>query len=116
METGVKFELKLVDHSSVVKALSSMSASKATGIDGVSAKLLKDGATAIAVPITHIMNLSIISGIFPSKWKIAKVTPLFKDGDKSLPENYRPISILPALGKILEKFVHEQLYSFFLSE
>ena len=49
---------------------------------------------------------------FPAKWKVAKVTPIYKDGDKSDVSNYRPISVLPILSKILERVVHDQLYNY----
>ena len=60
-------------------------------------------------PITHLVNLSIIVGKFPQSWKQAIITPIFKAGAKDQACNYRPISILPALSKILEKAVTEQL-------
>ncbi len=56
----------------------------------------------IIKPITHIVNLSLKTGIMPDMCKIAMVTPIFKTGDKEDPGNYRPISILPMLGKTLE--------------
>jgi len=65
--------------------------------------------------VTHLINLSINSGVVPSEWKQAKVVPLFKSGNKDDLDNYRPISILPILSKILEKAVFHQLHSY-LSE
>ena len=53
--------------------------------------------------------MSIETGLVPSDWKIAKVIPVFKSGNKSDLDNYRPISVLPILSKLLEKFVHKQL-------
>ena len=55
------------------------------------------------------MNLSIVSGKFPDQWKKAIVVPIFKSGDRDQVSNYRPISILPVLSKVLEKVVTEQL-------
>ena len=59
-----------------------------------------------------MLNLSIRTHIFPRIWKCAKVSSLFKAGDPSNPTNYRPISVLPTLAKILEKTVHIQLYNY----
>jgi hypothetical protein len=89
-----------------------MSDSKATGLDGFSIKTLKQSAPAIIASITKICNLSIETGIFPDKWKEAKVIPLYKAGEKDQCSNYRPISVLPVLSKILEKHVFVHLYEF----
>ena len=62
--------------------------------------------------IAYIINLSIKTSTVPSIWKIAKITPVFKSGDSTKPENHRPISILPVVSKILEKAVHHNLITF----
>ncbi len=85
---------------------------RATGIDDLPPNLLKDCATVIAKPLAHIINLSIKTSTVPALWKTAKVKPIFKSGDSNLVENFRPISILPILSKILEKAVHRQFYNF----
>ena len=59
----------------------------------------------IAKPITHLINISINEGIFPDDFKMAKITPNYKKGEKSDPGNYRPLSILPTLSKIIEKHI-----------
>ena len=64
-------------------------------------------------PLTLLINQVLNSVIFPDKLKIAKVTPIFKKGDPSLFENYRPISLLPAISKVLEKIIALQLSSYF---
>jgi hypothetical protein len=56
---------------------------KATGLDGIPAKLLKDGASVIAKPIVHVINLTIRSGEIPLEWKEAKVIPIFKSGKRN---------------------------------
>ena len=81
---------------------------KASGIDNISGKFFKDGAEILAKPISQICNLSIKKSKFPSQCKIAKVTPLFKKGSKTDPKNYRPISLLPIISKVIEKVVYEQ--------
>ena len=79
--------------------------SKATGEDGLGFQLLKIAASGIAEPISRLINLSISTRNFSSsKWKIAKVTPVFKNqGSKNDKQNYRPISFFPILSKIFER-------------
>ena len=85
---------------------------KATGLDGISARLLKEACPEIVPSLTHIINLSIRCGYFPDEWKISKVLPLYREDIKSDPNNYRPISILPVVSKIIEKVIFKQLYEY----
>ena len=85
---------------------------KASGIDKIIAKFIKDGATVLALPISQIFNLSIKLSSFPDDCKISKLKPLFKKGSKIDPKNYRPISLLPIISKILEKLVHDQTQNY----
>jgi len=68
--------------------------SKAYGLYSSPAKLLKLARSFISLPLAEIFNQSIPTGIYPAKFKLAKVVPVFKDDDDTLPENYRPISLL----------------------
>lgn len=95
------FTLKEVSFDFVLKELRSMKSKKATGIDGISARLLKDAASEICKPITYFINMTITTHIIPMEWKTAKVTPLFKAGKRSDLNNYRPISVLPLISKIM---------------
>lgn len=99
------FEFTAVGKPFVLKQLKCLKPKKATGLDGLPARLLKDSAIVIADCVTHVINLSIETGAIPSEWKQAKIVPLFKSGNKDELDNYRPISILPILSKILEKAV-----------
>ena len=89
-----------------------MKSNKAVGLDKISARLLKDAVDVITPSLTALFNLSFQTRTFPSIWKTAKVIPLFKKGDKQNASNYRPISILPTISKILEKAVHTQFYAY----
>ena len=89
---------------------------KATGTDNLPPGLLKDCAVLISKPLSHIINLSLRTGSFPAGWKSEKVTPVYKSGNTSLPENYRPISVLPIMSKILAKAVHHGLKDFLENE
>lgn len=82
------------------------------GHDNISPKLLKQTAQSILLPITHIVNLSLASGIFPENMKIAKVVPIFKNGSSYYFNNYRPVSLLPSCSKILERIVFTRLHKF----
>ena len=94
------------------KILSKSSTKKAVGCDGISMKLLKEHSTAFAPILTHMINLIVKHSIFPDSQKIARVRPLHKKGDKSELNNYRPISILTATSKIIEKVLAAQLRLF----
>ena len=89
-----------------------MDENKAAGLDNLSGKFLKDGATVLAKPIYQMYNLSLKYSIFPSDCKIAKLQPLFKKGSKPAPQNYRPISLLPLVSKMIKKVIHDQTQSF----
>ena len=97
----------------VLELLNAVKISKATGHDGISNRILKIAAPVIHKKLTDIFNLSIVSGIFPSEGKIAKVTPIFKSGERNEPNNYRPISVLPTIARLFERLIFKQIYSYF---
>lgn len=106
------FLLKPVSVDKIGSMLKDLNIAKATGLDNISARYLKDAADLIAPYIAHVTNLSLEQGIVPSDMKHSKVIPLFKKGTRSDPGNYRPVSILSVTSKILERVVHEQLYQY----
>ena len=89
-----------------------MPTGKATGLDDISPRLLKAGAPVIAGPLASIMNMSIRSGVVPAKWKQSRVTPIFKEGDRFETSNYGPISVIPAIMRVFERLIHDQLYDY----
>ena len=100
-------------HCGVVHRLvSSLRVDKATGLDGSSARLLKEACPDIRPSLTHIINLSIRCRCFPDEGKISKVLPLNKEDIESDPNKYRPISFLPVVSKIMEKVIFKQLYEY----
>ena len=107
-----KFNISQIDEESIFKILQSLSPEKAAGIDNVPSQFLKDGAHILAKPICQVCNLSIRLSLFPRKCKIAKVKPLFKKGSKTDPKNYRPVSLLPLISKIVERVVFDQSQEF----
>ncbi|KAL4703558.1 hypothetical protein ACJJTC_000195 [Scirpophaga incertulas] len=84
----------------------------AVGWDGISTQILKMSCTVLSPILTHICNLAISTGVFPDAFKKAIVHPIFKCGDKHNVNNYRPISVLSTLSKILEKIMNRNLVSF----
>ena len=74
--------------------------------------LLKKVINLIIEPLIHVCNLSLRTGVFPDKMKIASVLPVYKTGNVSVFGNYRPISILPQFSKKLEKLYNNRLISF----
>ena len=103
------FILEQVSEQFVNSELSHLNINKCPGYDGIQAKFLKDAASEIKGVVTYLINLSIFTNIFPDELKYAKVKPLFKKNEKTEVENYRPVSILSIISKILEKAVHIQL-------
>lgn len=98
--------------SDVLKLLHGLGPNKASGIDGISSRILKISASVIAPFLTSIFNHSITTGIFPNDWKIARITPIFKSEAKDQMTNYRPISVISVVAKIAEKLIHNQIYNY----
>ena len=96
----------------VRKHLKSLNRKKAEGLDDIPSCVLKDCAQELAPPLAHLINISLTTGIIPNELKIAKIVPIYKDGKKSEFTNYRPISVLPVISKILEKCVHAQFVDY----
>ena len=86
--------------------------SKAPGPTDIPIKILKIAAPIIVSHLVNIINKSFELGIYPNSLKLAKVIPIFKAGNKTEVNNYRPISLLPTLSKIIEKLMHIRLFSF----
>ncbi len=107
-----EFKLNPITEIEVYKYLSNVKPTKSTGYDQIPPKLIKDAAGTINRSLTVIFNKSIISGIFPDDLKIAVLSPIFKGGDRSSCGNYRPISVLSVIAKILEKIVFNQLCNY----
>ena len=117
MPSDCSFTLRETHCSFVQRLICSLhGVNKATGLDGISARLLKEAGPVIVRSLTHIINLSVRSGYFPDKWKISKVLPVYKENIKSDANNYTPISILPIVSKIIEKVIFNQFYEYLISK
>ena len=106
------FSFERINVQEVVNLVKGIDGGKATGLDNIPCKLLKIAADVVAPSLTCIFNQSLLTGIYPSDWKLAKVTPIFKTGSKTNLNNYRPISVIPAVAKIFEKIIYDQLYNY----
>jgi hypothetical protein len=104
-EPPPEFNLGNINAQHVRDIVKSFSSKQSADIDGLSLKLLKFVSNEVCIPLAHIFDLSFTTGIFPSKLKTNRTVPIFKAGDPSACDNYRPISLIPTLSKILEKIV-----------
>ena len=93
------------------EAYSTLQRNKASGFDDINSNVIKLTCNELTIPLFHICKLSVKTGCFPEKMKIAKVRPLFKSGGNDQLNNYRPISVLPVFSKILERIMYNKLYS-----
>lgn len=106
------FFLHPTDESEIMSVLSSLKIYSAPGPDEISNKILKLARTHLVRPITYLCNLSMSTGVVPNSFKVANVCPIYKAGDPKEVANYRPISLLGALSKLLEKIVNKRLINF----
>ncbi len=103
------FNISEVSESYLIQFLSQLKSSRAKDVFDCDSVLVKKYANVLSTPITHLVNLSIKQCYFPSAWKSAVIAPIFKTGDPANVTNYRPISILPVVSKVIEKVVCNQL-------
>ena len=99
-----------ISEEEVAHHLSKLNPTKSSGPDGVSGRILIEFSSVIAPKLCALFNHFLQSGIVPSKWKCANVTPIYKKGKKEFATNYRPISLLPIISKVLERCVCNRLY------
>ena len=112
LNTDRTFVIPEITPQQVTDIIGKISVNKATGHDGISAKVLKHIIPAFINPLCRLLNLSITTNTFPDQWKVGQVTPLHKGGKQSERNNYRPISVLPILSKILEKHVASSFFKY----
>ena len=94
-----------IQDASIAKALARLNTSKAVGPDGVSPHTLHHCSKELAPVLGTIFRRCLLQGVWPRLWKVAKIVPAHKNSTKTLPKNYRPISLLPILGKVFEELL-----------
>jgi hypothetical protein len=111
IEPMVTIPVSVVEVRSIIKTIKSKETS---GYDGISGKILKQCASTIIKPLTYsICNLSLTTGTFPERCKLAIVRPIYTKGNHTELNNYRPVSLLPTISKVLEKAMPNRLSQHF---
>ena len=96
----------------LIASLNKMKTSHGSGNDGIASFFLKIALPIIKGSLCDLFNLSLFSGKFPDCWKIARVAPIFKSGQRDDRSNYRPISVLPLISRLFEKLLYDQFYDY----
>lgn len=104
------FSLEHVSESDVMGVLKQIKPKFTAGPDGIPAFILRDCAVVLAYPLMKIFNLCLNSRIFPDRWKLSRICPVFKKGDKNLVINHRPITIICNFSKVFEMLLHRNIY------
>ena len=99
-------------HQELAKIINSLNASKASGPNSIPTRLIHTASLILVPVLTKLINKSLTKGIFPSILKLAEICPIFKKGDLDDCGNYRPISLLSNIGKILEKVMYSRISTF----
>ena len=110
--TDKEFQFRPTSTNEVFSLLNKLKKSKAVGLDKISSRLIRECADLICKPLCYILNQSLNVGVFPDDWKCARVTPLFKQGERDDLNNYHPISVIPVIAKVFERIVYNQLYAY----
>ena len=100
-----------ISEDKVLEALNSLDPQKSTGIDGIGPKVLKYCALSLYKSLHFLFMLSLQKHVIPTDWRTHSIVPIFKSGDKSLVNNYRPISLLCDISKAMECLVFNKIIS-----
>lgn len=109
----ISFNFQPVPQVEVENVINELQCNKATGCDEIPALFIKKLLPELIVPITLVINECMWQGIFPMAMKRANITPLYKKKDSLAKENYRSVSVLTAMSKILERIMYRQMYTYF---
>ena len=109
-----EMKFRAVTSKHIVNEIKKLRVGEAAGPDNIPTTVVKDVGDIVAKPLAMIFNASLEKGIFPDIWKLARVTPTFKSGVNRDLNNYRPVSVISILSKILERIVHDQILDFII--
>ena len=110
-----EFNFVPVEVAYVNDILNKLNPRKAVGCDGISQRLLRISAPVISLPLTNLINHFIANRVWPIVWRSSNIIPVFKKADEMDKSNYRPVSVLPALSKIYERVMYDQIYGTFIT-
>ena len=113
--TNSKIENVVITENEITEMINTLISNKAVGEDLISHRVLKQIKFSVANPLCKLFNKSLLQGVFPDQWKRAIVMPLFKKGDVNSSANYRPISLLSCVGKLMERVVYKYMYNHLIS-
>ena len=105
-----KFHFRAIEVQEIRDAFAKVKTARSFGIDNISSYFLELALPFIENSLTFMFNTSIQTSMFPDSWKIARVTPIYKNGDRADKPNYRPISVLSVISRLFEKLVTNQVY------
>ena len=111
-DSDTSFRFRYVTYNKVLREIKGLRADCSTGHDNIPTKFIKLVAEHVASPLTHILNTCIMEQEFPLLWKVARISPIPKIDEPQVNDDYRPVSILPALSKIYEKLALRQMVDF----
>ena len=103
------FSFRLITEKECYTLIKGIDITKSSAVPDINSTYIKDGFERFNFEITYLLNESLMTGEFPISWGLSIVTPIPKDGNKLLPGNWRPISQMPIIGRLLEKAIHIQL-------
>ena len=101
----------VISEEKIMNIIRSLNPNKTHGWDEISIRMIKLSDASLVIPLKIIFTHCLRQGMFPEIWKCANVVPVHKTNEKNVKSNYRPISLLPIFGKILEKLIYDSLYS-----
>ena len=110
--SGVTFEPEPTTSAEVLRIIQSLDCKKATGLDSISVRTVKELGSYLAAPLADLFNSSFLQGIFPNHFKLGKISAVHKKGSRLDINNYRPVTVLPVLSKIIEKIMFTRLNNF----
>ena len=106
------FSFNKVNEIKIKNEIMELNSNKSAGHDTIPVKIIKDSISIVSLPLSELFNVSVEECTFPMDLKYANVAPIFKKGDSTNKENYRPISILPSISKIFERIMFQQISSY----
>lgn len=106
-------QIDFITEEEVLNSLKKLKGKLTAGPDNIPSFILRDCCSIFAKPLAKIFNLCLCTSAFPDVWKLSKLCPVFKKGDRANPSNYRPITIINNFGKVFESVLYARIYAFF---